>query len=407
MLAVANAKTSSAVRTSEKDAMTPSLAWVDTLPVDFYRRDFEVKPHFSPILKAAEGVDLLIRTVLASLLTGVSIPSGYTGEKIAAIFRDDTYRARWGNDNDIFHQPRQVTAFDVQQVRRPLGVKQGVFERLRWRSCHETNLNASNLKPQSIHVRQPNNDWVTAYLWRHGDSPRPTVIFVHGFMAATWEINEFFLGMKSLYELGCDVVLKTLPHHGERRSSMAKISGLDYVSGGIESLNQAVIQSTYDIRTLVDYLKNQRHVEKVGLTGLSLGGYTSALIAGLENRLEFVMPVIPIISIPDAMMEWKPLDQALLRIMRKFSLDIRQLRQTMAFHSPMSRSALLPSTRLMIIAGMGDKMASPRHAEALQKHWQGCDLHWFEGSHALPLQRARTDRAKQIFLEKIGFLDAV
>ena len=41
-----------------------------------------------------------------------------------------TIGARWGSDNEIFHQPRQVIAFDVQQVRRPLGVKHGVFERL-------------------------------------------------------------------------------------------------------------------------------------------------------------------------------------------------------------------------------------------------------------------------------------
>jgi len=88
-------------------------------------------------------------------------------------------------------------------------------------------------------------------------------------------------------------------------------------------------------------------VPKVGLTGLNLGGYTTALLAGLEPRLEFALPVVPIVSIPDAMMEWKPLDRLM--------------------------------TGIMTIAGHEDRMASPRHTVALQRHWHGCQAHWLNG----------------------------
>ena len=136
---------------------------------------------------------------------------------------------------------------------------------------------------------------------------------------------------------------------------------------------------------------------------MSLGGYTSALMAGLESRFEFVMPIVPIISIPDAMMAWRPLDKAINKIVNDHHLDIPTLRDVMAAHSPLSFSPLLPPEKLMIVAGQGDRMALPHHAETLQKHWGDCELHWFRGSHVLPMQRERTLQAKFRFLENIDF----
>lgn len=375
-------------------AETRQLHWVENLPADFYRRASAVRVPFTPSLKAAEWLDLAIRTGLSSLITGISIPAGYSGAKLAAVLRNGSaLGAR--SDAELFHQARPLPECVVHRIKRPFGVREGIFEQIQWHSVY---------RPDSRSNNASNNDWVVAWHWRHGDMPRPTVVLVHGFTAARWEVNDFFLGIRPLFQLGCDVVLKTLPHHGQRRRSAVSISGLDYVSGGIESLNHAVIQSTYDIRTLVDYLQQRAGVERVGLSGLSLGGYTSALMAGLEPRFDFVMPVVPIVSIPDAMMEWKPLDGALRNIMRKYDVSMQDLRNTMAFHSPLSRPAVQSPERLLIVAGLGDRMATPRHAEALQQHWGNCAVHWFEGSHALPLQRKRTHQAKADFLQGIGFI---
>lgn len=374
-------------------ADTRQLHWVDDLPADFYQRASAVRAPFSASLKMAEWLDLAIRTGLSSLITGFSIPAGYTGPKLAAVLRNGSALGM-RSDTELFHQARPLPEFVVHRIKRPFGVREGIFEQIQWHSVY---------RPEGRHGGR-NNDWVVAWHWRHGDAPRPTVVLVHGFTAARWEVNDFFLGIRALYQLGCDVVLKTLPHHGPRRRSTVSISGLDYVSGGIEHLNHAVIQSTYDIRTLVDFLQQRAGVARLGLSGLSLGGYTSALMAGLESRFDFVMPVVPIVSIPDAMMEWKPLDGALRNIMRKFDVSMQDLRNTMAFHSPLSRPALQPPERLLIVAGLGDRMATPRHAEALQRHWGNCAVHWFEGSHALPLQRKKTHQAKADFLQRIGFI---
>lgn len=366
--------------------------WAHELPADFYRLPSAVHSGFDPAMLATVGIDLAIRTGLSLVMAGVSIPAGYSGDKLADVLRHGS-RMSDLSDAELFHQPRPLPVVDIKEVVRPKGVDVGVFEKLEWQSNYQPD---SSLAPS-------NNDRVVAWHWRHGDRPRPTIVLVHGFLAPWWGVNEFYLGIRFLYDLGCDVVLKTLPHHGPRAASAKRVSGLGFFSRGVEALNHAVVQSTYDIRTLVDVLQ-QQGVEHFGLSGVSLGGYTSALMAGLEERFEFVMPLLPLISIPDAMMEWKPLDRLVKLFMSRYEVSMEDIRHTTAFHSPLARPPLLPAERLLIIAGAGDCLASPRHAETLQQHWGNCELHWLAGAHALPRLNQHTNLLKQEFLNRIGFI---
>lgn len=378
----------------DSNALQPKPHWFDQLPVDFYRCATEVVEPPGASLTISKWLDLAVRTVLASVISTVSGPAGYSGEKIAADITALLGDRCEGDTLAPFARPLTTPVFTIEPANRPPLVREGLFECLRWRSPYIANQGTC---PSEM------NQNVLAYRWRHGDRPRPTVVVLHGFIASWWTPNEYFLGLSDLYHQGCDVVLKTLPYHGDRRGSKLSLSGLGYVSGGIQHMNHAVVQSTYDVRTLVDFLL-QEGVPQVGLTGLSLGGYTTALLAGLEPRLAFALPVVPIISIPDAMMEWKPLDRLLNGIMQQFGLSMVELRQTVAFHSPLAMAVQLPSDRLMIVAGYGDRMASPRHTEALQRHWHGCDVHWFKGSHVMHLGRGEILNARASFLRRIGFV---
>ena len=365
--------------------------WILDLPEDFYRQPQKVQVPFTPGTAVTAMLDLAIRTGLSTCMAGISFPS-YPGSSLAETLRGE-HASHPGTDADIFHQPRPLPEFKVEEVARPKGVEGGIFEQVQWQSVY----NAIN------HQSHNNNDAAVAWYWRHGDKPRPTIVLVHGFLAPWWEVNEFYLGSRFLYELGCDVILKTLPHHGPRSRRAKNVSGMDFISRGIDALNHAVVQSTYDIRTLLDFLQHQG-VENMGITGVSLGGYTTALMAGLDERLQFAIPLVPLVSLPDAMMEWKPLDTIIKTAMRWYGVGMQDVRATTAFHSPLSRPVLLPPERLLIIGGLGDKLATPRHSEALQQHWGQCALHWHAGAHAVPLQQQQTNQVKQDFLERIRFL---
>lgn len=366
--------------------------WIQELPEDFYRRPQKLQAPFDPAMSVTVLVDLAIRTGLSTWLAGISFPAGYPGAALGRTLRGE-HTSHPGTDTQVFHQPRPLPSFDVTQVQRPKGVEGGKFEKIQWQSVYQA----------ADHPSYDNNDAAVAWHWRHGDQPRPTIVLVHGFLAPWWEVNEFYLGSRFLYDLGCDVVLKTLPHHGPRSRRAKNVSGMDFVSRGIDALNHAMVQSTYDIRSLLDYLQQQQ-VENIGITGVSLGGYTTALMAGLDERLEFAMPQVPLVSLPDAMMEWKPLDAVIKAAMRWYGVGMQDVRATMALHSPLSRPALLPPERLLIISGMGDRLATPRHSETLQQHWGDCALHWYAGAHALPRQQEQTNQVKKTFLEEIGFI---
>lgn len=381
---------------NEQTSESHHTPWFDRLPHDFHSLPFQFSAQPSLKLKLAEAIDLCARTAIASIITAVSIPAGYSSDKIGVTVKKQNEEHSGAIGTSLFDLTPSKTEFTVTPVKPPSSIKSGIFERVSHPSTYPIS---------GEHYRQHHqNESVVAYHWRHGDQLRPTVIFVHGFMAAQWFANDRMQGMTHFYNEGYDVFLLTLPHHGERTSPSNRVPGLDYVSGGIEHMNHAVVQSSFDIRSAVDYLLEERNAPAVGITGVSLGGYTCALMAGLEKRLSFVMPMIPIISIPDAMMEWTPLNFALKRIMTDLNIDMHELRRMVAFHSPLAHKPLLEKERLMILAGAGDRMASPRHAEALQTHWNNCETHWFEGSHVVQYNRGQIIRKKLQFLKNIGFV---
>ena len=45
----------------------------------------------------------------------------------------------------------------------------------------------------------------------------------------------------------------------------------------------------------MDYLESTG-VDRIALTGMSLGGYTSALIASADDRLQAVIPNVPMVN---------------------------------------------------------------------------------------------------------------
>ena len=54
----------------------------------------------------------------------------------------------------------------------------------------------------------------------------------------------------------------------------------------------ALTQTAWDIRRLLAWLRDEG-AERVGITGLSLGGYSTALVASLEDNLECAIAGIP------------------------------------------------------------------------------------------------------------------
>ena len=246
------------------------------------------------------------------------------------------------------------------------------------------------------------NNVVRAQHWRHDDGPRPTLCVIHGFMGSSYLANGRFFSLPWYYRSGYDVLMYTLPFHGKRAEKLSPFSGFGYFSGGLSGFAEAMAQAVHDFRSIVDYLRHTG-VDRVALTGLSLGGYTSALVASVDDRLEAVIPNCPVVTPATLFDEWFPANKLVALGLRLSDISRPELTAGLSYHSPLNYRPLLPIDRRMIITGLGDRMAPPDNAVKLWEHWDRCALHWFPGSHVLHVSQLDYLRRMTAFLQTVMF----
>lgn len=246
------------------------------------------------------------------------------------------------------------------------------------------------------------NNIVRAQHWRHDDGPRPTLCVIHGFMGSSYLLNGLFFSLPWYYRSGYDVVLYTLPFHGKRAENHSPFSGYGFFATGLSGFAESMAQAVHDFRSIVDYLR-RIGVQRIALTGISLGGYTSALVASVEARLEAVIPNCPVVMPGRLFDQWFPASKLVGLGLWLSGISRAELAAGLSYHGPMNYRPLLARERRMIITGLGDRMAPPDHAVMLWEHWDKCALHWFPGNHVLHVSQLDYLRRMTPFLHDIMF----
>jgi pimeloyl-ACP methyl ester carboxylesterase len=126
-------------------------------------------------------------------------------------------------------------------------------------------------------------------------------------------------------------------------------------------------------------------------------------LAAVEERLHFAIPNVPVVSMPDLVLEWFPLNLPLKMMLKTSKTSIRDARHMLAVHSPLTYQPLIPKERLMVIAGAGDRLAPPKHARLLWDHWDRPNIHWFPGNHLVHLDKGKYLKEMARFLKDIDF----
>ena len=238
--------------------------------------------------------------------------------------------------------------------------------------------------------------------WRHDDGPRPTLGVIHGFGASPYWLNSAFFSLPWIYGKGYDVLLYVLPFHGARQPRLAPFSGWGLFAHGPSHLNEAMLQGVYDFRLFTAHLR-AAGVESVGVTGNSLGGYVSSLLAAVDEELAVSIPNVPVADIGSLARQWFPASLALAGGQRLAGIDREELDAALAIHSPLAHEPLIGPDRRMIIGGLGDRMAPPDQARKLWEHWGRCRLHWFPGNHVVHFSRGRYLKEMLGFMRDAGF----
>jgi hypothetical protein len=218
----------------------------------------------------------------------------------------------------------------------------------------------------------------------HGEWRRPTILALHGFGMGYPRIDAAALFAADLYGRGFDVALMTLPYHGRRTPADALFSGQSFTAVDVSRLNEAMRRAAFEILAVESWLRERRG-DPVGLMGLSLGGYLTSLVASLQTRLDFVIPIVPPVCIGD--LAWRFFTRS--RHYSEGALPSLQedLRLAYRVHSPLTYPLAVARERVLIVAGRGDQIVPPEHPHSLWRHWGEPDIHWFSGSHLAPFRR--------------------
>lgn len=334
--------------------------------------------------RATVASDYALRTGLASVLAGAVLPAAATDLRRQERRRLEFYAelAAAGDPAAVFLPPERVDV--VATPGRGPGVPGGRVELLRFASPYV----ARNPALRRDYARHVNNATARAQHWRHEDGPRPTLCVIHGFGASPAWFNSAFFSLQRFFAEGWDVALYTLPFHGSRRGRWAPVNGVELFAHGMAHFSEAILHAIHDFRALLDHLQAQG-APRIGVTGLSLGGYTSALAAAVDPRLDFAIPNAAVTSLPPLLNGWFPANLAGAAARTVGGVPRELLEQALLVHGPLHYPALLPRERLMIVAGLGDRLAPPSQSVLLWEHWRQPQLHWFPGSHVLHLGRER------------------
>ena len=246
------------------------------------------------------------------------------------------------------------------------------------------------------------NNVVHAQHWRHDGGPRPTLCAIHGFIGSAYLANGLFFSLPWFYRSGYDVMLYTLPFHGRRAEKYSPFSGYGCFAHGFAGFAEAMAQAVHDFRSLIDYLEFTG-VDRIALTGMSLGGYTSALIASVDDRIQAVIPNVPVVTPETAVDEWFPANKVVALRTRLTQTDREDSAAAAMYHSPLNYRPLVPRDRRLIITGLGDRLARPEQAELLWEHWDRCAFHWFPGNHILHVSQPDYLRRMARFMRDFMF----
>ncbi len=344
------------------------------------------------------GADRLMRAGLRRMLMGQGIGPA-TASELEVALQD---LARY-NDPEILADPDRLLAPPPGRVR---------LETMSWRPIADGHAAhycfASPYRPvhpgyASAYAAFDRVGTVHVHAWEHHTPARASILLAHGWAVGARRLHEIEFSISTLFrELGLDVYFFVQPFHGLRRPSSSRFNGELHPSTDLVRTNEGFIQTCQDLRALIGAIIERRGAP-VGMMGSSLGGYTAALIASIEPRLDFVVPIMAPASMATLMWDHGAGDPFRLQAERT-GMTRERFHHAWALHSPLSYQPRVPWERRLIVAADADILVTPDHVDALWEHWQRPRRFTFAGGHILQIGRRAYIRELARFLGGLGLL---
>jgi hypothetical protein len=216
-----------------------------------------------------------------------------------------------------------------------------------------------------------------ARLFTHPGRRRPWLVCIPGYRMGHPTVDLLGFRVRWLYrQLGVNVAIPMMPLHGPRRSG--RRSGDGFFTGDFIDTVHAQAQAVWDVRRLIHWLRDNG-APRVGVYGVSLGAYTAALTASLEEELDCVIAGIPATCF--VRLFGSQLPEIAVRALARVGLPLERIERLLSVVSPLCIPPRVPRERRFLYAGLADQLATPEHARDLWHHWERPRSEWYDGSH--------------------------
>jgi dienelactone hydrolase len=216
-----------------------------------------------------------------------------------------------------------------------------------------------------------------AWLFRHAGAGRPWLVCVPGYRMGRLLFD--FVGFRIHWMhrvLGLNVAVPVLPFHGPR--CVSGRSGDGYLTGDFLDTIHAQAQTVWDIRRLIAWLRLEG-APAIGAYGLSLGGYTTAMIASLERELDCVVAGLAPSDFASLLRDNSP--SLIVKLSEYVGYPWSDIDRLLRVVSPLALTRRVPKDRCYLFAGMADGLAPPRQTRDLWRHWGRPRLTMYRGGH--------------------------
>jgi len=219
----------------------------------------------------------------------------------------------------------------------------------------------------------------TAHAWvaRHADSARPWLMCIPGYQMGMPLIDFGAFPPDWLRDrLGLNLVVPVLPLHGPRK--IGRRSGDGFLSGEVLDTVHAEAQAMWDLRRILSWVRAQGGT-KIGVFGLSLGGYNTALLSCVDDGLACSIPGIPATNF--AHLLWRHGPPLELRYIEHLGMSRDAGSEVTRVISPLVLSPQVAHAHRAIFAAVADRLVPAEQVRDLWRHWDRPRIVWYQGGH--------------------------
>ena len=164
-----------------------------------------------------------------------------------------------------------------------------------------------------------------------------------------------------------------------RADERANVASIDWVAN-VHSLTQIV----WDLRRCLAWIRG-RGAPSIAVHGMSLGGYATALLSGLDADLGCVIAGVPAATIHRPLISVYTHNPSFRKALEQHDLIGDRVEALHSVITPTSLACVVPHERRFIYAGIADRLVTPNEPYLLWEHWNRPSIYWTQQSHVLTM----------------------